>query len=319
MKTQKVARTMSSAWQFSRARRYSLRTLGRASALSVLIGFNLLGAPIFAQAIEAKLDNGRTVTAEFHEGEPGRQAVLLLHGLLQTRNYLTVNSLSNSLAEFGFTVLAPTLSLGINRRNKSLACEAIHTHTMEQDVDEIGFWVNWLETKGHSTIVLVGHSYGSLQILVYAVGQPSKSVKRIVATSLVDVEHVVGSEAIQRQIEIARQRLEENPQGLDEYKISYCKKYIAPPQAYLSYAEWTKIRILRKLKDISIPVEIILGSKDNRMGEDWPELIGRSGAKLTIVNDANHFFDAEFEFDLFERVQQSILAAPMKNDERAKK
>ena len=180
---------------------------------------------------------------------------------------------------------------------------------MEDDVGEIAFWVNWLEAKGYSNIVLVGHSYGSLQILIYAAQQPSKSVKRIVTTSLVDVEHVVGGEQIQRQIEMAQQRVKENPQRLDEYKISYCKKYIAPPHAYLSYAEWTKSRILDNLAEIRVPVEVILGGNDTRMGIDWPELVERSGAELTIIPDANHFFDAEYEFDLYERVQESVLSA----------
>jgi pimeloyl-ACP methyl ester carboxylesterase len=277
--------------------------------VALVLGFNLPVTTVSAQPVEATLANGRTVTAEFVAGDTGRQAVVLVHGLLQTRNYLTVNSLTNSLADFGFTVLAPTLSLGISHRDKSLACEAIHTHTMEDDVGEIAFWVNWLEAKGYSNIVLVGHSYGSLQNLVYAAQRPSKSVKRIVATSLVDVEHVVGSAEIQRQIEFARQRMKNNPQSLDEYKISYCKKYIAPPHAYLSYAEWTKSRILDNLVEIRIPVEVILGGNDTRMGIDWPDLVKRSGAKLTIIPDANHFFDAEYEFDLYERVQASILSA----------
>lgn len=131
-----------------------------------------------AETIEAKLPTGIIATADFRAGQPSRPAILLLHGFLQTRHAPPVSSLANTLADQGYTVLTPTLTLGINRRSKSLACEAVHAHDLESDVGEIGFWVNWLAGMGLRDIVLIGHSSGSLQILEYLVKTPSPAVRR---------------------------------------------------------------------------------------------------------------------------------------------
>jgi len=259
-----------------------------------------------SEIIEKTLPNKLHVSALYHRGEKNQPAVFITHGFLQTRNYLTVSSLSNSLIESGYTVLAPTLSLGISRRQRSLPCDAIHTHTMKDDVNEIAFWIDWLNKNQKNKIILVGHSYGSLQNLVYASKQPNPAVKGIIATSLVDVEHVLGVEQVYSQIKIAHKQLKQDKTKLHNYKLSYCKNFVSPPGVFLSYSEWTKKRILNAMPRINIPVEVILGSKDKRMGGNWPKLIKEKGATLIIIDGANHFFDAEHEFDLLEMVQQSI-------------
>ncbi len=262
-----------------------------------------------AEVIKATLPNKLHVTSLYHQGEQKRPAVLLVHGFLQTRNYQTVNSLSNSLADDGFTVLAPTLSLGVSLRQRSLACEAIHSHTMQDDINEISFWVSWLIAKGYEQIILVGHSYGSLQSLVYASGNPDPAVKKVIATSLVDVEHVLGKEHVLNQIKSARDDMKNNKLSLNEFQISYCKKFIAPPDVFLSYAEWTRERILKSLPKIQIPVDVILGDMDKRMGSSWPKLVEETGATITMVKGANHFFNDAHEFDLLDSVQSSIEQA----------
>lgn len=259
-----------------------------------------------SEIIETKLPNKLHVTALYHQGEKNQPAVFITHGFLQTRNYLTVSSLSNSLIESGYTVLAPTLSLGISHRKRSLPCDAIHTHTMEDDVSEIAFWIDWLSKNQKNKIILIGHSYGSLQNIVYASKKPNPSVKGIIATSLVDVEHVLGVDQVYSQIKTAREQIKQDKTKLNNYKLSYCKKFVSPPRVFLSYSEWTKKRILSVMPHINIPVDVILGSKDKRMGGNWPKLITEKGARLIIIEGANHFFDAEHEFDLLETVQQSI-------------
>ena len=96
-----------------------------------------------------------------------KPAVLLLHGFLQTRDFPTVATLARGLRDAGYPVLSPTLSLNIPNRSQSLACEAIHRHSLDDDIGEIARWVDWLKSHGHRSIVLIGHSFGSLQLLAY--------------------------------------------------------------------------------------------------------------------------------------------------------
>ena len=47
-------------------------------------------------------------------------------------------------------------------RIQSLACEAVHNHSIQQDAKEIAHWVNWLYKESGRPITLIGHSAGSL-------------------------------------------------------------------------------------------------------------------------------------------------------------
>lgn len=97
-----------------------------------------------SQMVEIEAGNGLRAVARFWKGDAGKPVAMILHGFLQTRDFSTVRSLAESLADDDYTVLAPTLTLGLMRRAQSLPCEAIHTHGMDMDVDEIGRWSRWL-------------------------------------------------------------------------------------------------------------------------------------------------------------------------------
>lgn len=264
----------------------------------------------FAETVEAKLPSGVIATADFRAGQPSRPAVLLLHGFLQTRHVPPMSSLANTLADQGYTVLAPTLTLGINRRGKSLACEAVHAHTMEGDVAEIGFWVNWLANKGYSSIALVGHSVGSTQILRYAAQKPSPAVKMAALTSLVPF-HGKQPE-VQNAIALAKRPAGE--QALRRFTLTYCiNNYVAPPSAYLSYIANDTEQTLGLLKKIKVPTEIILGSADKILSTDWAGEIRNRGIPITVIDKAGHFFDGDQEFDLADKVEALLKTLPASN------
>jgi pimeloyl-ACP methyl ester carboxylesterase len=270
--------------------------------LIVLLLAGLLPGNVHAETEEAKLPNGYIATADYRSGNAAKPAVLLLHGFMSTRNFLTVLNLTNALADEGYTVLAPNLSLGVDHRKASLACEAIHTHTIYDDIEEIDYWVKWLTRHGHQKIVLLGHSYGSLHGLVYTVEYKNPAVKKLIATSLVDVEHAIGEKFSRSQIKAAKDMVAKNDSGLRDYQLSYCKKYVSSPKAFLSYATWSKQRILNAISQSKIPVEVILGGNDSRMADNWPQLLKKNGVTLQVVEEANHFFHNEQEFDLLDSV-----------------
>lgn len=255
---------------------------------------------------EISLPNGLVASADFRQGNPKLPALVVLHGFLSTRNFLTVSSLIESLAEDDYTILAPNLSLGVNKRMKTLACEAIHTHNMESDIEEIDQWVQFLHRFGYKKIVIIGHSYGSLHGLLYVDKYPNRGIKKLIAASLVDVEHVVGKEKSAAQIALAKSQVAQHDTSLHEYQVSYCKKYIAPASAFLSYASWSQTRILSAIKQSKTPLEIILGAHDTRMGENWPNILRKNGLKLQVIQNANHFFNNTQEIDLLDSVLKAL-------------
>ena len=286
--------------------------LNRAHHIAALFGVLLLTIhPALAETVEAKLPTGIVATADFRAGQSSRPAVLLLHGFLQTRHAPPMSSLANTLADQGYTVLTPTLTLGINRRTKSLGCEAVHTHTLEGDIAEISFWVNWLAHKGYGSIALIGHSFGSTQILYYLAQKPNPAVKKSILTSLVPL--LSKPQEVQKTLARMKQaRTSEH--ALERFTVSYCSNnYVAPAAAYLSYVANDSSKTLDQFGKTKVPVEVILGAADTAMESIWPEKIRTRGIPVTVIDKAGHFFDGAQEFDLADKVETILKTLPAGN------
>jgi len=264
-----------------------------------------------AETVEAKLPTGIIATADFRAGQPSHPAVLLLHGILQTRHTPPMSSLGNTLADQGYTVLTPTLTLGINRRTKSLGCEAVHMHTLEGDIAEISFWTNWLANKGYGNITLIGHSFGSTQILYFLAQKPNTAVKKAILTSLVPL--LSKPQEVQRAVAQVKQA-GTSTQALERFTVSYCNNnYVAPPAAYLSYVINDSSKTLDQFGKTKVPVEVILGSADTAMKPIWPEKIRAHGIPVTVIDNAGHFFDGAQEFDLADKIESILKTLPAGN------
>lgn len=275
----------------------------------VVLASMLMAAPSFAAhsgTTEARLPNGSIVGAKFHAGNRGRPAILILHGFLQTNEFPTVASLTDALATAGYTVLAPTLSLGISRRNKSPPCEAIHLHTLEGDTAEVGFWVRWLMQKGYSQVILVGHSFGNLQLLTYLGHEPAPVVKQALMISLTDVEVKQNASERAQLAEDMRNRVKRGDRTLVETEFGHCRKYVTPPAALLSYMGLSRSGILGALARSPVPTIAIMGGSDDRMGPDWIGRLSARGIEVRVIPGATHFFDNQYEFDLQDVVLRAL-------------
>ena len=266
-----------------------------------------------AETMEARLPSGTVATAEFHAGKPGLPTILLIHGFMQTRDFPTVSRLADGLAAAGYATLSPTLSLGISRRSSSLPCEAVHRHTLEQDVAEIAFWMEWLARHKPGPVVIVGHSFGSLQSLLYAANKPSPALHQVIALSLVDAERQTDAGTVAAMLSDAKKRAARGETQLVDYPLGYCKNYVSTPQSFLSYAHWSREDILRLSRKSKVPLEVVMGGSDERMGEDWPVKLRSVGNHVQVIPGANHFFDAEHEFDVLELTLSLLKSSNKKN------
>lgn len=254
--------------------------------------------PARAEIVQMVIHPGISANAEYLPGDRSKPAVLLLHGFLQTREFRTVAALSRGLQDEGYSLLVPTLSLGIPNRKQSLACEAIHKHNMDDDVTEIARWVNWLKSRGHAQIVLVGHSYGSLQFLAYLADNPDAAVKAFVGISLVETQ--VGTSNRARLIADLERRVALNQRALVRQRLSFCRTYLSTPDGLLSYVRWDQARTLATLKQSPVEARLIMGDSDELMGQGWIKALKHIQVPLVVVKGANHFMDGEYEFDLLD-------------------
>jgi pimeloyl-ACP methyl ester carboxylesterase len=293
--------TVAGKLQFSRIAAVSVAGLIIPQSMRAFLLCLLFSAiPASAQAVIVQLEMrpGIPASAEYLAGQPDRPAVLLLHGFLQTRGFPTVATLARGLNDSGYSVLSPTLSLGIPNREKSLACEAVHPHSLDDDVAEIARWVAWLKSRGHRSIVLVGHSFGSMQLLAYLAARPDAAVKAYIGASLVEAQ--VGTAPRAELIRQLEQQVQNKQRTLVSQRLSFCRSYLSTPQALLSYVRWDQPRTLAALRQSPVSTRLIMGDADETLGRNWIKSLAAAQASMVIVQGANHFMDGEHEFDLLE-------------------
>lgn len=271
----------------------------------LLVCLLLLPRLALAEAVQMEVRSGIRAGAEYLHGQPAKPAVLLLHGFLQTHNFPTLASLARGLHDAGYTTLTPTLSLGIPGRKQSLACEALHRHTLEDDVSEIALWVNWLKSHGHRDIVLAGHSFGSMQLLAYLSGKYDPAIRGYVGASLVETQ--MGEQPRARLIESLKKKIKQDDRGPVSGRLSFCKKFFATPSSLLSYARWDQSRTLAALRAYHGEKLLIMGGADDRLGHRWLKTLKDTGVRLIVVEGASHFLDGEHEFDLLDGVLSLLV------------
>lgn len=277
------------------------------SRLIIFILLLCFASSLFAKEVSLPLGNSLNGLAEYTQGDKDKPAVLIVHGILQTRNFSTIQIIGNFLEESGYTTLRPTISLGIDSRKKSLACEAIHTHTMVSDIEEIAHWVQWLKKK-HQSIILIGHSAGATLLVAYLDKYENIQItpEKIILISPAYFGNRPSSNTSSLEIEKARKAVASGQQGPASFGFIYCENYVSLPEAYLSYIEWSQQRTTEGLMNISSPVSLLFGAGDKRIDQAWPEKLREMGMDVQITDDANHFFNASHEFDLLDFIENTV-------------
>jgi pimeloyl-ACP methyl ester carboxylesterase len=260
------------------------------------------------EPVELTLANQVVAKAEFHMGDPDKPAVILLHGFLQTHHFPTIHRLVEALSGEGYTVLAPTLTLGVSHRSQSIACEAIHTHAVAGGVEEINAWVKWLKNRKVKRIILGGHSLGNIYNLAYLAKYPDGQVVKFIGISIIEGQLKAGEHARAGMVKKLRKSVGMGDRRIVEDQFSFCQKFRSTPESLLSYMEWGPDKILTAVQKSPVPVTMIMGSRDDRLGKDWLDRLKKTRAKVIVIDGANHFMDGQYEFDLVDLFLSELKA-----------
>lgn len=276
----------------------NLKTLIKLSGLLIL-----LFKPCLAEDIQLKTTTGNITSARFLTGDADNNPVLILHGFLQTNEFSTVQRLSTALHDSDYTVLSPTLSLGINNRKQSLSCEAIHTHTLDSDVSELKMWIDWLHAKTKMPVTLIAHSAGGTVMLKY---MEEYGTGKLGKTILISLSYYASgpeaNETTEHEAKAIAALKSDNPQ-IEAYALNYCKSYPSYPQAFLSYYNWNRSKTEASVKKFNKHISIIVGTDDKRIDDDWKFQLQKIPANMILIDGANHFFDQAHEFDLTDSIE----------------
>lgn len=261
-----------------------------------------LSTPAWAEPVTLALRPNLTALADFKPGRADKPAVIILHGFLQTHESPIVFRLASGLAGAGYSVLTPTLTLGVTHRRSSLACEAIHSHTLSDGVAEIGRWVDWLGKRHKGPVVLVGHSLGSLTLLAYLEESRLPKVNKAIGISI--MEGRIGRKPTTQAALLLdlEKRLQAGQRSPIKQPFAFCPSMLASPESLLSYLEWTPKRVMAISGKHRSKIAYIMGGNDDRLGEGWLSGLSKTGVKVRTIPGANHFMDGEHEFDLLDSV-----------------
>lgn len=276
------------------------------SVLLSALCLTLFVMPVLAESIKLTNASGNVITADFSQGTNNANPVLVLHGFLQTSKFSTVSRLVASLGDTGYTVLSPTLSLGISNRKQSLACEAIHTHSLDTDVGELRQWIEWLYKKTGKPVTLIAHSAGGPAILKYMEDSDAKYVNHAVLISLSFYNAGLYSNENNEYAEKALKAINSGANPLDTYALNYCKTYPTDARAFLSYYNWNRAKTSAVVNKFSDRISIILGTGDKRMEDEWKKQLQEQHKNVTLIEGANHFFDQAHEFELTDAIEELL-------------
>jgi len=265
----------------------------------------------FAEPVKLSNASSKTVVADYLQGTNNANPVILLHGFLQTNEFPTVSRLESALHDSGYTVLNPTLSLGLSNRKQSLSCEAIHTHSLASDADELKLWINWLYKKTGRPVTIIGHSAGGPVVLKYMQDNNAKYMDHTILISLSYYASGPTANETQAHAETALKAINSGSNPLGSYALDYCKTYPTYASAFLSYYNWNRAKVSSAVSQFNDRISVIIGTGDKRIDSDWHQQLKKKHNNVILIEGANHFFDQAYEFDLTDTIE-NLLTEKMK-------
>lgn len=269
-----------------------------------LLGFLLLNT---AQAKEVKQQfNGLTVNANLLMADGAGFAdgiVLLTHGTLTHKGRSTYDQLQKNLAAEGVSSLAINLSLGLNDRQGEYDCNVAHTHKHTDALDEIDFWLNWLEKQGATQVTLMGHSRGGNQTAWFAAERDRALIKKVVLVAPATGEQQSAKEyqdkygvAVDTVLAKANKLIKAGKGDtlMKDTDFIYCKKTQVTAAAFADYyTVKPQFDTPTLLNNPNKPTLVIMGSADTVVA-DLPEklqpMIDAGKIETVTLEDADHFF-----------------------------
>lgn len=281
-------------------------------------------SPAGAEPVRTMQD-GLTLQGELKLA-PGKKLsdglVIMIHGTLAHGGMDIMQALQATLAERGFSTLAPTLALGINNRQGMYDCAQPHRHSNASILREIDAWIAWADKSGAARIGLLGHSRGGAQVALYAAEQGDKLAAKLdriilVAPTTFDTSIAVADYRARYGKDFAAvmaqaEKLVAAGQGsslMTDTDFMYCPKAQVAAASFVSYHRADGSNDAPSLLGrIKRPVLLILAGAEEVV-KNLPEKL-QSAAKpphytQAVVDGADHFFKDLYAEDLADLVAKS--------------
>lgn len=253
--------------------------------------------------------NANLLMAEGKNYQDG--VVLVMHGILGHNQMEIVETSQQALLDIGLSSLAINLSLGINNRHGFFDCDVDHRHIQGHALDEIQAWVEYLKSKGSNKIVLLGHSFGANQLMIYARDMLDPAVTHLVflapntTSAFKEGYKRRYGQSVDEALARAKQLIDEGKGDdvMTDTDFLFCPQAQVTPDSFVSYyADESTARYFdfpSFLPGLEIPILVTTGTADERqprIAEHILPYVDGKTVQLSIIEGAGHFF-RDFNID----------------------
>jgi pimeloyl-ACP methyl ester carboxylesterase len=296
-----------------------VRVIGKILCRWLIAGLWLVACfPVTAEEVTHRF-NGLTLNANIEMAD-GKSfdggMVLILHGFMAHWDMEIIRSAQQALLDNDYSSLAINLSLGVDNRHGYYGCEQPQRHVQDDAIDEIGSWIAWLRERGTKRVILLGHSRGANQFMVYAAEEIDPEVSHMIflapgmgdeAEQAYFTRYGVSLDKtrtyVQAQINDGR-----GDQLLPDIDMLACPRATVTADSFNSYYSSNNRfrRFEHYLPRSPVPTLIISGSIDERQPNTQklvtPYLDGMR-IQLAVIEGAGHFFR---DFNIEEAMEAAI-------------
>lgn len=270
--------------------------------LAMLLGFQISGhSTEVTQQYRGLTINANLEMADGKNFEDGM--VLVLHGAKAHNKMEVIRTAQQVLLENDRSSLAINLSLSVSNRHGYYDCSKPQMDLQEDAVHELAAWVEWLRKRGTPQVIMMAHSRGANQIMVYIVENLDPEVTHAImlAPGAGDEVYSMYQEryghSLSEPLAVAYDRIQagkgdELMKGID---ILSCPKADITANSFVSYfSKDNKFRNFVKYLSLSpIPTLIVTGTEDDRQ-PNIVELVqpytGNENVRVSVIDSAGHFF-----------------------------
>ena len=234
-----------------------------------------------------------------------------MHGVLGHNRMEVVETAQQALLDIGRSSLAMNLSLRIDNRHGFFDCDVNHRHIQDDVLDEIQMWIDYLKSKGVNKIVLMGHSFGANQLMVYVQDRPDPVITHLIflvpntTGAFSDAYKRRYGQSIDMALNKAKQLIKEEKgnQLMENTDFLFCPQAHVTPNSFVSYYSAEQIEryfnFPQFLSSVDIPTLITTGTADERQPQIARHILPYVDGKkiqLTVIENAGHFFH-DFNID----------------------
>lgn len=289
-----------------------------------------------AELVKTTTEDNLFLNGLFVEGDKQKPAMIFIHGFEgDFYSHKFISTLGEEFARNNYTFLS-VQTRGTGQKIELVQTDfeprfiGSHLELLEEAFLDIDAWVKFLLDKGYSNIILSGHSLGTIKSVRYLFeGKYKDKIKKLILFAPFDkngAEDKFTKGKWKEYVEIAKKKVEEG-KGEDYIPMDSTDPWDEINISYQTYASWYSqddigcmFDFYRQdynfptLNKIQIPVQFIVGSKDDFFNATNPEnsqealdilLKNISNSTWEIINGAGHTFNG-YEEELVKDVLDFI-------------